>query len=130
MTDELRKVLLVEDDPDIRVIVKSALEMLGGLEVRACASGAEALSVIDDFSPQLALLDVMMPELDGPGVLARLRTVPATATLPVIFLTAKTAVSEVQRLLELGATGVLMKPFDPLTLHEQVRKLWERPDRK
>jgi CheY-like chemotaxis protein len=118
----------VEDDPDIRVIVKSALEMLGGFEVRACASGAEALGAVAAFAPQLALLDVMMPELDGPGVLARLRADPATSALPVIFLTAKTAASEVERLRALGAKGVLMKPFDPMTLHEQVRKLWERTE--
>ncbi len=122
----LAKILLVEDDPDIRVIVKSALEMLGGYQVRACASGAEALAVVGEFSPQLALLDVMMPELDGPGVMARLRVGPATAALPVIFLTAKTAPQEVERLRALGAAGVLTKPFDPLTLHEQIRKIWEQ----
>jgi CheY-like chemotaxis protein len=126
MKSELKKILLVEDDPDIRIIVKSALEMMGGLEVRACASGAEALSSVEEFAPQLALLDVMMPELDGPGLLARLRAAPATAALPVVFLTAKAAPSEVERLRVLGATGVLTKPFDPMTLHEQVRKIWEQ----
>ena len=130
MTSELKKILLVEDDPDIRVIVKSALEMLGGLEVRACASGAEALSAVNEFTPQLALLDVMMPELDGPGVLARLRVNPATAGLPVVFLTAKNMPSEVERLLSLGAKGVLTKPFDPLKLHEQVQKIWGQSGKK
>jgi DNA-binding response OmpR family regulator len=126
VTAALKKILLVEDDPDIRVIVKSALEMLGGLEVRAYASGADALAAVSEFAPQIALLDVMMPELDGPGVLAKLRTRPETAVLPVIFLTAKTATSEVDRLRALGAAGVLTKPFDPLTLHEQVKAIWER----
>ena len=126
MKGELKKILLVEDDPDIGVIVKSALEMLAGFEVRACSSGAEALSTVEEFAPQLALLDVMMPELDGPGVLARLRERPATATLPVIFLTAKAAPQESERLRALGAVGVLSKPFDPLNLHEQIRAIWEK----
>jgi len=123
---ELKKILLVEDDPDIRVIVKSALEMLAGFQVRACSSGAEALSTVEEFAPQLALLDVMMPEIDGPGVLARLRERPATAALPVIFLTAKATPQESERLRALGAVGVLSKPFDPLTLHEQLRTIWEK----
>jgi DNA-binding response OmpR family regulator len=130
VTAALKKILLVEDDPDIRVVVKSALEMIGGLEVRACASGMEALSAVVEFAPQLAVLDVMMPELDGPGLLARLRELPATAALPVIFLTAKTAGQETERLLALGAAGVLTKPFDPLTLHERVKAIWDGAERR
>lgn len=125
MKDKLTRILLVEDDPDIRVIVKSALEMLAGFKVHACSSGAEALSTVEQFAPQLALLDVMMPELDGPGVLAQLRERPATAALPVIFLTAKATPQESERLRGLGAVGVLSKPFDPLDLHEQIRAIWE-----
>jgi two-component system OmpR family response regulator len=121
----LEKILLVEDDPDIRTIVKAALEMMGGFQVKACASGAEALDAVAGFAPQLALLDVMMPDMDGPGVLAKLRKLPQTAGMPVIFLTAKTAASEIQRLRALGAADVLMKPFDPMTLPQQVRKIWE-----
>lgn len=122
----LRKVLVVEDNSDIRTIVKAALEMVGGLEVRACESGAEALDAVVEFAPQLVLLDVMMPDLDGPGVLSRLRERPETAELPVVFLTAKTGTAETQRLRELGALGVLTKPFDPMTLHQEVQGIWER----
>ena len=124
MKIELRKVLLVEDEPDIRAIVKSALEMLGGLEVRACAKGTEAVAAAVEFGPQLVLLDVMMPELDGPGVLGRLRANAETAAIPVIFLTAKTGAAEVQRLLALGALDVLTKPFDPMTLHQKLKAAW------
>lgn len=124
MRPALRKVMVVEDNADIRTIVKAALEMVGGLEVRACESGAEALDAIDEFGPQLLLLDVMMPDLDGPGVLARLRERPQTAAMPVVFLTAKAAPSEIQRLRDLGARDVLTKPFDPMTLHEQVKAIW------
>jgi len=121
----LRNVLLVEDDPDIRTIVKVALEMVGGMQVKACASGAEALQALAAFSPQLALLDVMMPDMDGPGVLAKLRAFPQYGGLPVIFLTAKTSASESQRLRALGAAGVLTKPFDPMTLPQQIKEIWD-----
>ncbi len=124
MRSPLRKVLVVEDNHDIRTIVKAALEMVGGLEVRACESGTEALETVSEFGPQLILLDVMMPDLDGPGVLARLRERPDTAAIPVVFLTAKAAPSEVERLRALGALDVLTKPFDPMTLHEQVKAIW------
>jgi CheY-like chemotaxis protein len=121
----LRRVLVVEDNLDIRTIVKAALEMVGGLEVRACESGTEALDAVVEFAPQLVLLDVMMPDMDGPGVLVRLREQPETAALPVVFLTAKTATAEIERLCGLGALGVLTKPFDPMTLHQDVQTLWD-----
>lgn len=124
MSVELQRVLVVEDNQDIRTIVKAALELVGGLEVRACESGTEALEAVAEFGPQLVLLDVMMPDMDGPGVLARLRERPDAAHLPVVFLTAKTASSEVQRLRALGALDVLTKPFDPIKLHEQVKAIW------
>ena len=124
MRPELCKVIVVEDNHDIRTILKAALEMVGGLEVRACESGTEALDAIAEFAPQLMLLDVMMPDLDGPGVLGRLRQRPDTAALPVVFLTAKAAPSEIARLRALGALDVLTKPFDPMTLHEQVKAIW------
>jgi CheY-like chemotaxis protein len=128
MRPALRRVLVVEDNADIRTIVKAALEMVGGLEVRACESGAAALDAIPEFAPQLLLLDVMMPDLDGPGVLGRLRERPATAALPVVFLTAKAAPTEIQRLRALGALDVLTKPFNPMTLHEQVKAIWAAAD--
>lgn len=127
MTAKLEQVLLVEDDPDIRTIVKAALEMVGGMRVQAFASGAEALAAVDgNYAPQLALLDVMMPEMDGPGVLAGLRVRPHGATVPVVFLTAKAGTAEAQRLRSLGAIEVLTKPFDPMTLPQRIKEIWDR----
>ena len=126
MKAALQRVLLVEDEPDIPTIVRTSLELVGGFQVRACASGPEALSAIEEFSPQLALLDVMMPDMDGPALLAALRARPKTAALPVAFLTAKTGAAETQRLRSLGAVEVLNKPFDPMTLPLQVKEIWER----
>ncbi|MBK0392363.1 response regulator [Ramlibacter algicola] len=122
--ERLQKVLYVEDDGDIRTIALLALETVGGLQVRACASGAEAVQAAPAFAPQLLLLDVMMPGMDGPTTLARLRELPATASVPVVFMTAKVQASEVEQYRALGAIGVITKPFDPMTLARQVQDLW------
>ncbi len=122
----LREILFVEDDPDIRMVARMALEALGGLRVRSCASGAEALAALDSSHPDAVLLDVMMPDLDGPATLALLRQHPAGRDLPVIFMTAKAQAHEVRHYRSLGAVGVITKPCDPLTLAEQVRALWRQ----
>ena len=126
MSVDLERVMLVEDDPDIRAVAKVALEIVGGFSVCACESGAQALESIAGFDPQIVLLDVMMPEMDGPAVLAKLRARQETETVPVIFLTAKARTEEMQQLAGLGALGIIAKPFDPMTLADQVKALWKR----
>lgn len=121
---ELNKVLYVEDDPDIQLVAQMALEMVGGLSLRACSSGREAVLAALDYQPDLILLDVMMPEMDGPATLAELRKLPNTATTPVVFMTAKVQAAEVSHYRALGAIGVIGKPFDPMALAQQVRQLW------
>ena len=125
MSTMLQRVLYVEDDTDIRTIASMALEVVGGLTLHACASGAEALAAAGAFAPQLFLLDVMMPGMDGPTTLARLRELPAMRDVPVIFMTAKVQASEVEQYKALGALGVISKPFDPMTLAGQVQALWQ-----
>ena len=121
---ELNKVLYVEDDPDIQLVAQMALEMVGGLSLRACSSGREAVLAALDYQPDLILLDVMMPEMDGPATLVELRKLPNTATTPVVFMTAKVQAAEVSHYRALGAIGVIGKPFDPMALAQQVRQLW------
>lgn len=123
---ELRRIMLVEDEPALRLVAKVALEKVGGFEVLACDSGVEALARFSDFCPDLVLLDVMMPVMDGPTTLASLRQLHPEIHVPIVFLTAKVQTKEVQELLGLGATGVLPKPFDPMRLSRQVRDLWEK----
>jgi CheY-like chemotaxis protein len=125
MSETLQKVMLVEDDNDIRTVAGMALEMVGGLKVQACESGAKALEVVAGFAPQLVLLDVMMPGMTGPEVLLALRQREDTRALPVVFLTAKAQEAEVTRLKSLGALDVIAKPFDPMTLSDTLKKLWE-----
>ncbi|HEU0094791.1 MAG TPA: response regulator [Vicinamibacteria bacterium] len=117
------KVLIVDDEPDIRRIAKLGLSRVGGMEVVEAANGAEALVRAKEDKPDAVLLDVMMPGLDGPSTLARLREDPATSGIPVVFLTAKAIAAELERLKVLGAAGVLTKPFDPMTLARELRAL-------
>ncbi len=125
-TRALSSILYVEDDPDIRTVARMALEVVGGFSVTVCASGAEALAAVEgDLVPDLFLLDVMMPEMDGPATLAALRRLPSVAQVPAIFMTAKVQESEIALYNWLGAIGVVAKPFDPMQLPQQLRRLWE-----
>jgi len=120
----LKRILYAEDEPDIQAVAKLALEMVGKFEVLICGNGEEALARVLDFQPQLILLDVMMPGMDGPTTLARLRADPRSAAIPVIFLTAKVQGAEVNEYKALGALDVIAKPFNPMTLSDQVRACW------
>lgn len=121
---ELRRVLLAEDESDIREIVRLSLETVGGLEVRACASGEDAIAAAQADRPDLLLLDVMMPGLDGPSTLERMRALPGLGMLPVVFMTAKAQRHEIERFRALGAADVIAKPFDPMTLADRLRAIW------
>ena len=116
-----RTLLLVDDDDDIREVAQLSLELGAGWNVIAARSGEEAVSLALDRAPDAILLDVMMPVLDGPATLARLRADARTRDIPVVFLTAKVRPAERDRLAGLGAAGVLPKPFDPVSLPQQVR---------
>jgi CheY-like chemotaxis protein len=115
-------VLYVDDEPDIREVVEISLGLDPAFAVRSCASGGEALAATADWSPDLILLDVMMPGMDGPMTLARMRERPQTAKVPIVFMTARAQAHELDRLLNLGAAGVIAKPFDPMTLAALVRR--------
>ena len=122
----LDRILMVEDDPDIQAVARLSLERIGRFTLRICASGLDALAVAPGFRPQLILLDVQLPEIDGPATLARLRQIPALQATPVIFLTAKSQVDEVQSYRKLGAAEVIPKPFDPRELPGRLHRIWEQ----
>jgi len=115
------RILHVDDEPDIREIVDMSLALNPDFEVRACASGADAIATAAQWSPYLILLDVMMPGMDGPTTLAQLRQNPQTCEIPVVFMTARVQASEIEQFVALGAQGVICKPFDPMTLAAEVQ---------
>jgi CheY-like chemotaxis protein len=115
------RILHVDDEPDIREVVEMSLSLDPGFTVRSCESGQEALSEAVEWAPDMILCDVMMPVMDGPATLARLRERPQTAKIPVIFMTARAQRRELEHFKELGAAGVICKPFDPMTLPGEIR---------
>lgn len=122
------RVLYVDDEPDIREVAVMALELDPELEVRSAGSAREALEQLDAAGarPDVFMLDVMMPGVDGPGLLSELRTRPAFAETPVVFITARAQAHEQEQFLRLGACGVITKPFDPMTLPLELKAVLAR----
>ncbi|HEY3124697.1 MAG TPA: response regulator [Thermoanaerobaculia bacterium] len=125
------KVLLVDDEVDIRRIAALSLSGVGGMEVAQASGGSEGIRKAREDRPDVILLDMMMPGLDGLATFQALRSDPETSAIPVVFLTAKAMSAEVDRLRGLGARGVLIKPFDPMALPRLLRELLDtgRPAR-
>jgi CheY-like chemotaxis protein len=123
-----RKVLVVDDDDIIREVAKLALEVVGGWQVSTATNGQDAARLASSDLPDVVLLDVMMPALDGPGTAALLREDLVTREVPVIFLTAKTPLGEEQLASEPNVVGVISKPFDPMVLAQQINRLtgWDQ----
>ena len=115
-----KRILIVDDEDDIREVAQVSLELVGKFQVITAASGRDGVKTARESQPDAILLDVMMPDKDGPATLAELRADPATRDIPVVFLTAKTQAAERTRLAQLGAAGILTKPFDPLKLAGEV----------
>lgn len=122
---ELNKILYVEDEPDIQAIAQIALENVGGFELKICSSGQDAIQQAPDFKPDLILLDVMMPGMDGPTTLQELRKLDELANTPVMFMTAKVQPQEIAHFKSLGAIEVIAKPFDPMKLAETIKQAWQ-----
>ena len=118
-----KHVLLIDDEDDIREITALSLEKVAGWHISSASSGPAGIELAKSGRPDVILLDVMMPEQDGPATLQLLQNDDSTAGIPVIFLTAKIQSKELERLQEMGSVGVLAKPFDPLTLASEVRRI-------
>ena len=127
---ELKRIMYVEDELDIIVIAKIALEDMGHYQLQCCNSGKEALQVASSFKPQLFIIDVMMPEMDGLTTMHELRKLSEFKKTPVIFMTAKVQASEIQEYISQGAVDVISKPFDPLMLANHIQKIWDKAHAK
>jgi two-component system, OmpR family, response regulator len=121
---EFQSVLYVDDDPDICSVVEATLRLVPGLDVQTADSGERAIDLAFELRPDLVLMDVMMPGLDGPSTFKRMRESGLLSKIPVIFMTAKVLPAEIAQLLQLGAIGVIVKPFDPLKLYGELFSLW------
>jgi CheY-like chemotaxis protein len=115
------RILHIDDDSDIREIVALSLSLDSALTLKSCPDGADALATAAEWAPDLILCDVMMPGMDGPTMLARLRENPRTAKTPVVFMTARAGSNELEHLMSIGAAAVFTKPFDPMLLADMVR---------
>jgi two-component system OmpR family response regulator len=126
MKKMVQKILFVDDDPDIHLIVKMSLQAIPKLELQSAYSGEEAIKVVMEFQPDLILLDVMMPKMDGIATLQAIKLIPSVSHIPVIFLTAKAQKSEVEEYFKYGIIDVIVKPFDPTSLPQIIQKIWEK----
>ena len=122
----MQRILYVEDEPDIRLVAKMALEMVGGFEVVACACGEEALQAAPTARADLLLVDMMMPGMNGIRTLEALRAMPETAHTPAIFMTAKVQSNEIATYKACGAIDVIPKPFEAMELAAQIRAICAR----
>lgn len=119
----IEKVLLVDDDAAIRMVAEITLRKIGKWEVMSAESGARALELLNDFRPDVILMDMMMPGMDGLTTFNTLRRNPALAEIPVIFMTAKVHKTEVESYYQKGATAVIRKPFDPMSLPRKIQTI-------
>ena len=126
MIPPLKQILVVEDEPDLQTVIKLVLEQMGGFIVETCNSGEEAIKKAPAFNPDLILLDMLMPGMDGLTTYQALRCIPLTASIPIIFLTAMIQPEEIKRYKELGAIEVIYKPFNPLTLCSTISQIWSQ----
>lgn len=115
-----KRIVVIDDEDDIREVAQLSLEMVGGWEVLAASSGKDGLALALKEKPNGILLDVMMPDMDGPATFHQLQANPATKDIPVILLTAKVLSADQDRWSDLGVTGIIAKPFDPMKLAHQV----------
>lgn len=121
----LNKILCAEDESDIREIIKISLEDIGGFDVKYCVDGFDAVETAKKSKPDLLLLDVMMPKMDGPSALKEIRKLPGYEKMPAVFMTAKVQTDEVAAYFSMGILDVINKPFDPMMLAKKLQEIWE-----
>ena len=120
----LTRICYVEDDEDIQRIVRMSLERVGKMTVAVVSDPTQAIATINEFRPDLVMLDWMMPVMDGPTLFKQMKQRPETSSLPVVFITAKASQRDLDDLKQLGAAGTISKPFSPKELPDQLRAIW------
>ena len=123
---ELKKILYAEDEPDVQTVVEAVIQAMSDYQIKICGNGRKLLDCIDEYQPDLVLLDVMMPEMDGPTTLKFLQADEKTKDIPVVFMTAKAQIHEIKTFQEASIAGIITKPFDPMTLCSEIQGIWEK----
>lgn len=122
---ELKKILYAEDEPDVQTIVELTIQTMSDYEIKICNNGKLLLDCVEEYNPDLILLDVMMPEMDGPTTFKNLLANEKTKDISVIFVTAKAQVQEVEKYKEIGALGVITKPFKMMNFCDEIKEIWD-----
>lgn len=122
----LTKLIIIDDDPDILLIAKYSLEEVKGISIKYCDSGQQGIQEALVFQPDLILVDVMMPNMDGIAFVQALRLIPSLAKISVAFLTAKIQKEDLEKYNAIGIKELITKPFDPITFPETIQNLWEK----
>ncbi len=130
LKNKLKKVLYIEDDEDIAQIAMMTFEDLCGFDAKHCICGADGLKMLPKLKPDLIILDMMMPDMNGLETLKNIRKIKEFKDIPVIFMTAKMQSHEQKSYLDAGAVGVITKPFDPMSLCENINKIWKEVNAK
>lgn len=120
----LKKILYAEDERDIQIIVQITLEAYSDLDLKICDNGKLLLDCVEDYKPDLILLDIMMPVMDGMTTFRNLKLNDRTKDIPVVFITAKAQVKELEMYKSLGILGIIVKPFETTTLTNKIQELW------
>lgn len=123
---ELKKILYAEDEPDLQTVVEMTINAMSNYEIKICDNGKKLLESVEAYNPDLILLDVMMPEMDGPTTFKNLQANEKTKNIPVVFMTAKAQVHEIETFKETGVLGIITKPFDPVNLCSDIEKIWAK----
>lgn len=122
----LKKILFIDDDADIHFIIKMCLEDIPGVELCFALSGEEGIKKAMELHPDMILLDMMMPVMDGIATLRAFKLLPSVAKIPVVFFTARAQKSEIDEYLKMGALDVIVKPFDPILLADTIQQIWKK----
>lgn len=122
---ELKKILYAEDEPDVQMVVEITVQTMSNYDIKICSNGKILLENVEEYNPDLILLDVMMPEMDGPTTFKHLQENEKTKDIPVIFMTAKAQTHEVEIFKNIGVVGVITKPFDPVQLCSEIEQIWK-----
>jgi len=122
---ELKKILYTDDEPDVETVVEITVQTICDYDIKICPSGKELVECVEEYSPDLILINIMMPEMEGQETFQNLKNNEKTKDIPIIFITTKTQINEFEIFKDLGVIGLITKPFDPIKLCSDIDRIWK-----